>query len=428
MPCGPDWWLSGKKGSLAPLEQAKVWALLVVSRKRALKLSDADVAAEVVKVGGGHPTKQAIQLLRQQLETDLEWYPGKLTENAGKRGPKTTFTSQKRRAVARSAMAVKAAGEEPSVAAIIARCPKATWNPRTKAPYAKERVLEVFRTECYDKDPEHPWQHVAPLQKTALSTNLKEARVKWGTTLLEECANNGWYARHCIWIDPCSTIVTSSPKAAFDEQQARHGKGPRWMSEDSRLYSRNLRASPYAGKQERWGDKRQWWFVVLFRGLVHFEFMPDGWEQTGDGMAHFIAKLPGILASRLGDDAMPRVIFSDRGPGFYQSSSGHIVATYAQALQAHGFRPFAGSDASGQPPDVPDVLLHETVVGWTRSYLKKHPAKRSTDLAANVAGWREAMAECRRHLEAERDIDDPCRSFPGRLRAPIASRGERLKH
>ena len=67
-------------------------------------------------------------------------------------------------------------------------------------------------------------------------------------------------------------------------------------------------------------------------------------------------------------------------------------------------------------------------VAVSLSHLKGHPAKRSTDLAANVASLKQAMADCRAHLEAECDVDGLCRSFPSRLRELIASEGERLKH
>ena len=50
--------------------------------------------------------------------------------------------------------------------------------------------------------------------------------------------------------------------------------------------------------------------------------------------------------------------------GFYQSSTGHIVGAYAKAAKEHGFRPYAGYDASGQPPDAPDVLPHDTAVAF----------------------------------------------------------------
>ena len=87
---------------------------------------------------------------------------------------------------------------------------------------------------------------------------------------------------------------------------------------------------------------------------------PD-WQQTGVGMAEFVDRFPTALRNILGaGEALLRVIASDRGLGFYQSSTGHICKAYAEALNKHNFRPFATEDASHQPPDVPDVLPHET--------------------------------------------------------------------
>ena len=70
-------------------------------------------------------------------------------------------------------------------------------------------------------------------------------------------------------------------------------------------------------------------------------------------------------------DVEPKAKMTNRGPGFFNSLSGHIVKSYGEALQMHGFRPSAGEDASQQPPDIPDLLLHETAIGWVRSYMRK---------------------------------------------------------
>ena len=59
----------------------------------------------------------------------------------------------------------------------------------------------------------------------------------------------------------------------------------RWISKDAKMYSKNLRAVPYAGKQKQWGDKKVWWFMILTRGKVSLHMMPLDWEQTGSGMA-----------------------------------------------------------------------------------------------------------------------------------------------
>ena len=125
----------------------------------------------------------------------------------------------------------------------------------------------------------------------------------------------------------------------------------------------------------------------MARGCVHFEVMDDGWTQTGEGMAALVDKLEAILRSMLGNPAqLPRVLFSDRGPGFYQSSTGHIVGAYHKALTTTSFRPYAGVDASHQPPDIPDVLPHETVAGWARSYMVKRPLRKGQGVPAMQTG------------------------------------------
>ena len=83
-----------------------------------------------------------------------------------------------------------------------------------------------------------------------------------------------------------------------------------------------MRGAPYADKQKAWGDGKLWWFVVVTRGVVKFEVMGADWGQTGDGMAEFVQKLPGALTEMLGHGTVkPKVIMSDRGPGFYQALS-----------------------------------------------------------------------------------------------------------
>ena len=89
-----------------------------------------------------------------------------------------------------------------------------------------------------------------------------------------------------------------------------------------------------------------------------------------------INELPALLRKLLGyPPSLPRTIFTDRGPGFYQASSGTIVAAYKEALAENGFKAFAGGEAKWQPPDLPDVLLHETAVAWVRGFFKKRPLK-----------------------------------------------------
>ena len=77
---------------------------------------------------------------------------------------------------------------------------------------------------------------------------------------------------------------------------------------------------------------------------------------------------------------LPRVLCSDRGLGFYQTSTGYIVEEYHKAVRDHGFRTYAGEGSSQQPADMADFWPHETAVSWVRSYMKKHPLKKGVGM------------------------------------------------
>ena len=51
-PRAPDWWVSGRTGTLSPWAQAQVFALCWVSAKLGVSYTDPDLALEVCKVGG----------------------------------------------------------------------------------------------------------------------------------------------------------------------------------------------------------------------------------------------------------------------------------------------------------------------------------------------------------------------------------------
>ena len=98
------------------------------------------------------------------------------------------------------------------------------------------------------------------------------------------------------------------------------------------------------------GDVKVWWFVVLARGKVHIEVMPESWRQNGEGQAFMVSRLPQVLSALFGESApKPSVSFTDRGPGFYHPSTGNICPAYLAALKAYGFSPWAGEHALWQP-------------------------------------------------------------------------------
>ena len=425
----PEWWASGREGYLSPWAQARVFALIAVSKELRLNLKDHQIASKVQKVGGGHPSNVSISGWRATFADDPEWYPGKTKENQKRPGPKPLFTAQKKRCVAEAAMALKREGVEPSYTEVVHRAPRAVLNPETGQPFTQKYVADVFKTLCFDEDPDDTWGHMAPYQKTALSPELILMRQTWQRKMQAMALTAGWYAKNTIWVDPCSTIVAGGPRSAFNHKQARGGKSKRWISKGARKYSRNLRPAPFADKQKQWGDGKVWWFVVLTRGVVCLHVMDDSFEQTGEGMAAFVDKLPAILDRMLGAETLkPRVVMSDRGPGFYQTSRGVIVDAYYEALCKHGFRPFAGEDGKWQPSDLADLFMHETVAAWVRAYFRKNPVQQSEDLATNRAAVLQGLAACQRHINAHYDVRGLCASMPRRLEELRQADGDRLHY
>ena len=99
------------------------------------------------------------------LKKDQAWHPGKIKPDAEKRGPKVKFTIAKQKLVARSAMALKNPGLEPTVASVLARCGKAANNPETGESFSVPTVTKVFKTLCYDQDPTVPWSFASPFRR-----------------------------------------------------------------------------------------------------------------------------------------------------------------------------------------------------------------------------------------------------------------------
>ena len=422
-----EWWTGGRKGTLSPWSKAKVFGMHAMAKQNDWKVTSDDIRKLVRKVGGGKPSKVAVHKLRLAFDEDPDWYPGKGEEEGEKRGPKVVFTEQKKTAISKAAMALKKTGVEPTVAGVIARCPSAAINPNTGKAFDEKLIAGVFKTKCYDLDPSNPWARLQPLCKTALPEWLMKNRLIWGKEILALEQSASWYQRHCTWMDPCNTVIPGTPKAVFDVTHANNGKGPRWISKDARIYSRNLKASPYAGKQTHWGDQRVWWFIIFSRGKVRFPIMKDDWKQNGEGMATLVEMLPKILEDMVGDEPKPRVIFSDRGPGFYNTGNGIICEPYRKALDKHGFRPFAGNLATWQPPDLPDLLLHESVAVGVRKFFKASPIKWGDDKDKNYAMFVIKMKLCEKHINKNHNLQSLAMAFPKRVKKLVKEKGRRLK-
>ena len=207
------------------------------------------------------------------------------------------------------------------------------------------------------------------------------------------------------------------------------------MSIDASHESRHLAGTATAEKQCSQGDTRVWFFFVLTRGLVgvHTFDALDFPGETMQGAAKCVEVLPRMLDKMLGRDASkPRILFSDRGPGFYNRSYGTVTGDYEGACKSNGFQLWAGTKAAqgphAQPGDIADMLLHETVTSWLRARLAKSGA-------ALAKAWEETLKELAKRIEKDVrdlnricDVKGLCMEFPERLRAlKEDTHGDRLR-
>jgi hypothetical protein len=207
-------------------------------------------------------------------------------------------------------------------------------------------------------------------------------------------------------------------------RQALKGKR-RYISDNAKLYSPNLLGPSTALKQRSWEGRKVNWFMILTRGKVHVEVMPDDWSLNGAGLAMFVRRLPAVLRRMLGSQArLPNNVFTDRGTGMY-IPIGKITREYSEALDQIGFQPYWGSDATRQSPDMGDVLLHETAVAWFRKAMRKEKPV--------VVPWEETTlqwtARARRAVQQvnkDYDASSLCKEFPKRLADVVDREGDRL--
>lgn len=168
-----------------------------------------------------------------KVDADEDWYPGKTAQTTF--GRKPALSGQNRASIARSMMALKEHGAEPTYALACGSCPQAVINPSTGKPVDKKRIYDVMRESCYDEVPEEPWAHRPRLSKTSLSADVIENRHTWAEWVKSLNHRPSWYYDHLVWTDLCNSILPRSMSKAKEQAQARKGsKG--WMSEGTQTH------------------------------------------------------------------------------------------------------------------------------------------------------------------------------------------------
>ena len=428
-------WHTSAPERLTPWQQAFALGLREASKEMynghvcvtwiASKLRKTDSSGEAYSELSPEPC--SVSLFFKKVDEVDDWFPGK--HNGGKRGPKPILTKAKRARIASCSMAQKAEGDEPCIEVTIQRCPKATMNTKTKRPFCDKTIRKVWLQDCFDFTEEFPWKYQTALQKKFLPDPVMAHRLSMVNVIeaFPNCGDNdGWWYRHIIWMDPCSSLIPRTRKQYDRMRRAQTNNQKRLISDDARMYNRNPGGRQETLKQATYEVEKVNWLMVLARGKVSVHALPEDWAVNGEGMAVAVNALPQILRRSLGKDAqLPRVLFTDRGTGMH-APSGRIVKAFNNAIKASGFRTFWGEGAAKQSPDMGDLLLHETAVSWFRSQMRREkPIKLPWEETREE--WIARANVCVRRINAKYDGDGLCHRFLTRLRDCKNLDGGRLR-
>ena len=93
-------------------------------------------------------------------------------------------------------------------------------------------------------------------------------------------------------------------------------------------------------------------------------------------------------------------------------------------MRTHRLKAFMGADASRQPGDLKELMLHETAVAWlTKRLVVTTPAR---DWEESVEAFGARLQDACRYINEHYDVENLCRELPTRVRALRDAEGGRL--
>ena len=423
-------WLQAPEGKLCGREQAKAWALREVWKSE----GKGDygmltfIASKLMKNKDGkpspneQPTKGSVKEFFEKIDADANWFPGKQSDT--RRGPKRVLSGVKITAIVSACKKMRKEEDEATYNEVVARCPLATMNPETGEPVDKKLVYRVFRENCHDEGADDNWDHLTLMAQTALDEPAMARRFLFAQHMKSLRHTAGWFYNHVVWVDLCSSVLPRTQRMSIKLKKARKGKKG-WGSPSQRHKSKNKRLPPNAAKVNSSDTIRVWFVPILTRGKLHIEPLSANFPgETEDGAAEMVARVRAALNIRFQGSTPPKLLFSDRGNGFYESNSGAITTGYRNALRTHGLKAFFGDDASVQPGQLQDYLLHETTMAWMRDRLKKTCPKKSWE--ETVEAYHSRLKQCAAYCNDKYNIESLCNEVPWRTEELLKREGDRI--
>ena len=161
------------------------------------------------------------------------------------------------------------------------------------------------------------------------------------------------------------------------------------------------------------------------RGKLHLEMLPETFPgEDPKGAAILVESARSAINLRFQGNSKPSVLITDKGRGFWNPGTGHITQEYKDAVCKFKFTTFMGDDATLQPANAADLMLHETAVAWVRKRLSNTLPKNEWLETREEYGHR--LKEVATFINREHDVKGLCHGFSKRVDDLIDRGGDRL--
>ena len=114
----------------------------------------------------------------------------------------------------------------------------------------------------------------------------------------------------------------------------------------------------------------------------------------------------------------------ERGQGFYRTRVGKITPEFKHAFAENELRAYYGDDASVQPGNLQDVLLHKAAVSWIRRRETRTRPEEPWKESPQDLGVR--LRSIAQDMNKNCNVEGPCRQLPRRLIDLADREGDRL--
>jgi hypothetical protein len=413
--------------------ESGVAALMRARELFGTELSDAQMAQCVFKPDGAHPTRQAVQQVRQRLQPSGASASSSSSRSAGKRRAPVTVSETQGRDIGKVARRVKQRRGSVVAADVALRAKETCRNPVTGKPLCIRTIQRKMSEFGHDGDPGDPWDWRRRRAQTSLTAAQEAARLAYSDLLLTNphhanASEPGWLKRFVVFFDPCSRMI---PGNAAKFEQGQCGAGiMHWGSPGAALESINLKQSPFA-RQVSWGDDRYHFFIVVAKCMAFIMVPPKTIQRrsskaTIEMLEWFVRSLENRMRRHLPEDTpLPRVLFSDRGGPMY-TQTGYATLRYRAVAAENGFRLLMGYDARMQPGALAEAWPHETIAAFVQELSGPTSKFAAAGPAESLCSFTARMQRVENWINKKHNVEGVVASFKARLEAIRAAKGGRV--